>query len=88
MSDEIKEHHILKLILILRFACATLDVAYLIQGDVQVNGDSQENMSLSVTRGTEANIILFMLSSTHPRHKPDGRPGHFATSTSAIVAVG
>jgi hypothetical protein len=26
MSDELKEHNILKLILIVRFACATLDV--------------------------------------------------------------
>jgi hypothetical protein len=31
MSDELKERNILKLILILRFACATLDVGYPIQ---------------------------------------------------------
>jgi hypothetical protein len=28
MSDELKERHILKLILIVRFACATLDVGH------------------------------------------------------------
>jgi hypothetical protein len=28
MSDELKEHNILKLILIVRFACATLDVGH------------------------------------------------------------
>jgi hypothetical protein len=29
MLDELKEHNILKLILIVRFSCATLDVSYL-----------------------------------------------------------
>jgi hypothetical protein len=28
MSDELKEHNILKLILIMRFACATIDVGH------------------------------------------------------------
>jgi hypothetical protein len=30
MSDELKERNILKLILIVRFTCATLDVGYLL----------------------------------------------------------
>jgi hypothetical protein len=34
MSDELKERNILKLILIVRFACATLDVGYAIQRNV------------------------------------------------------
>jgi hypothetical protein len=33
MSDELKERNILKLILIVRFACATLDVGHPISGE-------------------------------------------------------
>jgi hypothetical protein len=52
MSDELKEHNILKLILIVRFACATLDVGHPIHvksNSSEVNASDAPNDSDSIS---------------------------------------
>jgi hypothetical protein len=53
MSDELKEHNILKLILIVRFACATLDVGHPIYKNIYYRRELLPVMKEECTPQTE-----------------------------------
>jgi hypothetical protein len=56
MSDELKERNILKLILIVRFACATLDVGH----PRHIRGEIRNIGNLSWMRTMEEYLILLI----------------------------